>query len=377
VAIDPITGESHVKSSDDPVHKVVLTDEEGRLASTAGKGAQVRIFDSSGNPVDSFGGGGGVDPVGLKNIAAAQIDPATEQKQDSAITQLTSIAGKDFATQTTLAALLTELQLKADLTETQPVSAASLPLPAGAATEATLASLLTEATFNAEDFATQATLAICQGILTSIASINGGISATLSAINLTTGIKKIVDELPAGTQNIGDVDIASALPAGSNNIGDVDIASALPAGDNNIGNVDVVTLPSIPAGSNNIGDVDVLTVPQSDNFDPVLTKTEVKKTVDFTASQTAQTIWDPTAGTSFVLTSFIISFSAQGDFHMFDNTDTTANRIAKFYGEERGGGTHSWKGKVTGAADDNILKYTTGAGCAGSITVFGYEVDQT
>lgn len=31
--------------------------------------------------------------------------------------------------------------------------------------------------------------------------------------------------LPAGTNNIGDVDIASAIPAGTNNIGDVDIAS--------------------------------------------------------------------------------------------------------------------------------------------------------
>ena len=39
---------------------------------------------------------------------------------------------------TALANLLTELQLKADLIETQPVSAASLPLPTGAATEATL-----------------------------------------------------------------------------------------------------------------------------------------------------------------------------------------------------------------------------------------------
>jgi len=42
----------------------------------------------------------------------------------------------DAATETTSAALLTELQLKADLTETQPVSAASLPLPSGAATSA-------------------------------------------------------------------------------------------------------------------------------------------------------------------------------------------------------------------------------------------------
>ena len=61
----------------------------------------------------------------LAKIIAA---PATEAKQDDSITALD--------------ALLTELQLKADLTETQPVSAASLPLPTGAATEATLASVL-------------------------------------------------------------------------------------------------------------------------------------------------------------------------------------------------------------------------------------------
>lgn len=37
---------------------------------------------------------------------------------------------------------------------------------------------------------------------------------------------------------------ASALPAGNNNIGDVDVAS-IAAGDNNIGNVDIVTLPAV------------------------------------------------------------------------------------------------------------------------------------
>ena len=60
----------------------------------------------------------------------------------------------------------------------------------------------------------------------------------------------------------GAVSIAS-LPAGTNNIGDVDVLSlpALPAGTNNIGDVDVVSLPALPAGTNNIGDVDVLTLP--------------------------------------------------------------------------------------------------------------------
>jgi len=51
----------------------------------------------------------------LANIAKVVINPATEEGQDD---------------------LLAELELKADLTETQPVSAASLPLPAGASTEA-------------------------------------------------------------------------------------------------------------------------------------------------------------------------------------------------------------------------------------------------
>jgi len=41
----------------------------------------------------------------------------------------------------------------------------------------------------------------------------------------------------------------------------VSLTTALPAGTNNIGDVDVLSLPSIPAGTNNIGDVDVLSLP--------------------------------------------------------------------------------------------------------------------
>lgn len=94
------------------------------------------------------------------------------------------------------------------------------------------------------------------------------IDALTAIINaLPTGGNKIgkveiSDPIPIGTNKIGDVGvdaIAGALPAGSNNIGDVDIASALPAGDNNIGNVDLAS--PLPAGTNNIGDVDVATLP--------------------------------------------------------------------------------------------------------------------
>lgn len=70
-----------------------------------------------------------------------------------------------------------------------------------------------------------------------------------------------IDQTTPGTTN--GVEVVAALPAGTNNIGDVDVASlpALPAGTNNIGDVDVLSLPALPAGTNNIGDVDVLSLP--------------------------------------------------------------------------------------------------------------------
>lgn len=80
-------------------------------------------------------------------------------KADSTETQPVSAASLPLpsgaATQTTLAALLTELALKADLTETQPVSAASLPLPSGAATSAKQDALFAELQLKADLTETQ------------------------------------------------------------------------------------------------------------------------------------------------------------------------------------------------------------------------------
>lgn len=78
---------------------------------------------------------------------------------------------------------------------------------------------------------------------------------------------------PAGTNNIGDVDVLT-IAAGDNNIGNVDIAS-IAAGDNNIGNVDIAS--AIPAGTNaigklaansgvDIGDVDVTSIAAGANL---------------------------------------------------------------------------------------------------------------
>lgn len=108
-----------------------------------------------------------VQDVEAQLVILNAVDFATEAKQDDIITELVSLNAVDFASETTLAALLAELQLKADLTETQPVSVASLPLPTGAATAANqttiighvdgIEALLTS--IAAEDFATETTLA--------------------------------------------------------------------------------------------------------------------------------------------------------------------------------------------------------------------------
>jgi hypothetical protein len=71
----------------------------------------------------------------------------------------------------------------------------------------------------------------------------------------------VLTALPAGTNKIGSVDIASlpTLPAGANLLGKVDVNSlpALPAGTNKIGSIDVSSLPSLPMGSNTIGTVNI------------------------------------------------------------------------------------------------------------------------
>jgi hypothetical protein len=95
-------------------------------------------------------------------------------------------------------------------------------------------------------------------------SATDGLLVNLGANNdvtITSGTVTVGAALPAGTNNIGDVDVLTlpALPAGTNNIGDVDVLTlpALPAGTNNIGDVDIA---SIAAGTNNIGDVDVASI---------------------------------------------------------------------------------------------------------------------
>ncbi len=151
------------------------------------------------------------------SLSATISGGATEAKQDTMITSLqllddavatsgSAITAKGFAVSGTDGT--NARVLKVDSSGELQIDVLSSALPSGAATQATLA------------------------------SIDGKITA------VNTGAVVISSALPAGTNNIGDVDVLSlpALPSGTNNIGDVDVLS-IAAGDNNIGNVDIVSLP--------------------------------------------------------------------------------------------------------------------------------------
>jgi len=199
--------------------------------------------------------------------------------------------------------------------------------------------------------------------------------------------------LPAGDNNIGNVDVVTlpALVAGSAIVGKVGIDQTTPGTTNkvSIGTDGTVAInAAVPTGDNVIGRVklsdgtEVANVNASNQLEvavmstanDVVAKTFVTKTVDFTASQTAQTIWDPTTGTKFVITDIILSFSAAGAITIFDGTDSTTYRVAKINGAQNGGMVCNYAKPYISATVDNILKYTTGAGAAGSLTVNGYEV---
>jgi hypothetical protein len=95
--------------------------------------------------------------------------------------------------------------------------------------------------------------------------------------------------------------------------------------------------------------------------------------VDFTASQTGEAIWTPASGKKFVVVGYHLSFSAAGVITVWETgTNNLAGRVFQHNGAANGGAAAAFS--FWSRTADNVLKYTTGAGAAGSLTVFGYEV---
>lgn len=238
-------------------HQPYITefDHDQRRAGTTRRGSGITFvgsdnkykFVSTADPLPVVvTAGGGTDPVGLKNVAGTAINPATEDTLALLLTQLQAIntntdqleikadtinlnvdgietrldtlIGKDYATETTLAAVLaalgggsTEVTLAALLSAfnaedfaTETTLAAVLAALGGGATEVTLAALL--AAFSAEDFATETTLAALYAAF--------GLADFATATNQTNGLQKtmIVDSTGADMDlwHTGDTFTAAA-----------------------------------------------------------------------------------------------------------------------------------------------------------------------
>lgn len=103
------------------------------------------------------------------------------------------------------------------------------------------------------------------------------------------------------------------------------------------------------------------------------TRSSTKVTADFSASQTAQTLWTPASGKKIVITGYTLSFTADdGVITVFDTTDNTTLRVFKCKGKDGGGAAHG--GLAIELAVDGVLKYTTAASTTGHLTVYGYEL---
>lgn len=157
---------------------------------------------------DDAGGGGGGGAVTQGTVPWVVDDPDTQAALASILALLTGgipITG--------------EVEVKNDAGSPIPISAASLPLPAGAATEATLAAIRTAVEL-LDNIVSGSEAQV--DVVTSVLPTGAATEATLSDIRTAV---QLLDNIVSGNEAQVDVITLPALPAGSNNIGDVDIAS--------------------------------------------------------------------------------------------------------------------------------------------------------
>lgn len=197
----------------------------------------------------------------IRNLTNADVVTAELSAVDNAV--LDTIAAKDFATQTTLAAINAKLVTGTDIgdvTINNSTGAAAVNIQDGGNT-ITVDGTVT-ANLSATDNAVLDQIELNQdsqtAILTTIDTDTGAMATDLAAIEvLLTGIGADTDAIKTATQLIDNaisgsemqVDVVAALPAGTNAIGKLAANSGV-----DIGDVDVT---SIAAGSNLIGNVGI------------------------------------------------------------------------------------------------------------------------
>lgn len=102
-------------------------------------------------------------------------------------------------------------------------------------------------------------------------------------------------------------------------------------------------------------------------------RTRVTQSVAIAASGTGTAVWTPTAGKAFYVESGFVILSVGGSFELFDQTSAGGNRLLNGI-LPVGCFPILFDNPWASAAVNNILKYTTGTGITGIITLHGFEV---
>jgi len=129
--------------------------------------------------------------------------------------------------------------------------------------------------------------------------------------------------------------------------------------DVNVGGT-ISSLPSLPSGTNTIGTVRTATP----NY------TFVHKHDEQTTAQTDKVLWDPTAGKKFVITDIVVSVDTAMDVHLEDGT----TKIYQWHFAANGGCVMNLRTPYQSTTANNNLTYTTSTAGKISIAVDGYEV---
>ncbi len=212
-------------------------------------------------------------------------------------------------------------------------------------------------------------------------TLDGTSKAAVGANGLACDVKAAVISSGTITTVSAVTAITNALPAGSNVIGHViaDTGSTTAV----TGNVTVVQSTASSLNATVVGTgtfATQATCTNSGTFavqstDSINSKTILSIKAAYTASQTAATVLTPTSGKKFVVTDIVISATGAGTVYLFDHTDgATAALTPTLSLAANGGFVNAFKGLYTATAANNLIKYTSGSGAAGSIMVYYYEI---
>lgn len=189
------------------------------------------------------------------NAILTSIDGKDFATQTTLDALLTAFNAEDFATQTTLAAVLADLQLKADLTETQPVSLASQPLPTGASTEAKQDDVITGlSNIEADVESGNALLTSIDADTSTIAGDTTSIDAKITAVD-TGNVTVASSALPTGAATSANQ--ATGNSSLSNIESDINSLNARLAGNLVPETFDYLSLTYVAAG-NGAGEIETV-----------------------------------------------------------------------------------------------------------------------